>query len=165
MNISIITPHYNDMEGLRHIYDCLSKQTLSIWEWVIVDDVSETNIQHEVSLWHKSIEDNRVRLVFNSTKTNASVCRNIGVENATHENIVFLDSDDSITQQFIANRQVVFKDFAVFMNTAVIDKDERTQNMPKVEAPYLNYFLKAQFIWPITAILWYKPFFNSIGQF
>ena len=48
MNISIITPHFNEFNGIRRIYDCLSKQSSSHWEWIIVDDCSDRIIKNSL---------------------------------------------------------------------------------------------------------------------
>ena len=89
MNISIITPHYNDFNGLQHIYKCLRKQSQASWQWVIVDDLSETSILKQIHYWHQRINDNRVQLICNDKKSNASICRNVGAEIALYENLIF----------------------------------------------------------------------------
>ena len=165
MSISIITPHYNDPNGLLQVYKCLLTQTEASWQWVIVDDLSDLSIRKKITDWHQHIEDDRVKLIFNTHKSNASVCRNLGVDFALYNHIVFLDDDDTISSNFVANRLIKFKDFAVFQNNAVKDKQGNVQILKAVDGRYLNYFLQAKFIWPITAVLWDKSFFNSIGQF
>lgn len=165
MAISVITPHYNDPKGLLQVYKCFSEQTQTSWQWVIVDDLSDAKIRIEIREWHNSLEDNRVKLICNDKKSNASVCRNLGVDNALYENLVFLDADDTVTPNFIENRQIKFNDFAVLKNTAVIDQNKEVQFSTTITGNYLDYFLQARFIWPITAIIWKKTYFNSIGQF
>lgn len=165
MSISIITPHYNDPNGLQQVYKCLLEQTQASWEWVIVDDFSDENNQKKILDWHQGIEDDRVKLICNTQKSNASVCRNLGADSALYGNLVFLDSDDTITSSFLKSRQIEFTDFAVFKNTAVIDQHGEIQFTPQIAGKYVDYFLQARFIWPITAIVWKKAFFNAIGQF
>jgi glycosyltransferase involved in cell wall biosynthesis len=165
MGLSIITPHYNDLEGLKRIYSCLQEQTNAHWEWVIVDDVSEKSILNEVKAWYDLLVNEQVKLICNSDKTNASVCRNLGANAAENDIVVFLDADDYMTSDFVANRQVEVVDFVVFKNTAIDDKYEGVRILPKTTGNYLDHFLKAQFIWPITSILWNREFFNTIGEF
>lgn len=165
MNLSIITPHYNDLEGLKRVYACLQAQTLAAWNWVIVDDTSGAETKQEMQEWFDNLADQKVQIQLNKEKTNASVCRNIGADLAKSETLVFLDSDDKITPDFVANRNVAFTDFAVFKNTAVLDKYRGEIPLFDAKDNYLNYFLSAKFIWPITAILWHKDFFNAIGKF
>lgn len=165
MSLSIITPHFNDLAGLQRIYTYLSLQSSDKWEWIIVDDLSDSNIKPDLETWSNTLSDQRVKTVFNSNKTNASVCRNIGSDLATNDSIVFLDSDDEISNSFVANRRIEFKDFAILKNTAVKDQDGNIQTLTINEENHLNCYLRARFLWPITAILWNKTFFNSIGKF
>lgn len=94
MSISVITPHFNDYDGLLQIYKCLLAQTQASWQWVIEDDLSDTNIRKEIRDCRIDIKDDRVKLICNAKKSNASVCRNLGSNNAIYENLVFLDADD-----------------------------------------------------------------------
>ncbi|KXN98422.1 hypothetical protein LS48_11805 [Aequorivita aquimaris] len=165
MSISIITPHYNGPDGLLQVYKCLLAQTEATWQWVIVDDLSELSIRKKIQDWHEDIEDDRVKLIFNTHKRNASVCRNIGVDFALYNHIVFLDDDDIISSNFVANRLIKFQDFAVFQNYSIIDKHGNIEIKKPLETRYLNCFLQAKFIWQTSCILWNRSFFNSIGQF
>lgn len=163
--LSIITPHFNDLEGLKQIYTCLLRQTDASWDWVVVDDCSDDGIRTALKAYIEAQQDTRIQLLLPPEKSNASVCRNLGAEKAAYQHLVFLDSDDVITEDFVANRQVDFKDFAVFQHTAVLNKNDTKQEVAFVSTNYLDCFLQARFIWPITAILWKKYFFISIGQF
>lgn len=165
MPISIITPHYNDKNGLLQIYKYLQAQTESNWEWIIVDDCSELNLIQKVQAWHKTIEDDRVELILNSEKSNASVCRNIGAERSHFENLIFLDADDRISENFVANRLIEFNDFAVFKNFGIINQNGAIQFSSDHGQNYLDCFLNARFIWQTSTILWKKSYFNSIGRF
>ncbi|WP_452231441.1 glycosyltransferase family 2 protein [Lacinutrix sp. MEBiC02595] len=165
MSLSIITPHYNDLEGLKQVYRCLQEQTLAAWDWVIVDDTSDVEIQKQVKSWCANLENHRVQLLLNTEKTNASVCRNLGADLAKSDTLVFLDADDSITNTFVANRQVVFTDYAIFMNYGILnEKGEKiTKKTPRDN--YLNHFLAAKFLWQTSCVLWDRSFFRKIGQF
>jgi glycosyltransferase involved in cell wall biosynthesis len=165
MSLSIITPHFNDLQGLKRVYSCLQEQTLTSWDWVIVDDQSTIETQQKVQAWFDNLGDCRVQLYLNTEKTNASVCRNLGADLAKSETLVFLDADDKIAVDFVANRNIHFTDFAVFKNTAVLDKYRGEIPLYDAVDNYLNYFLSAKFIWPITAVLWRREFFSTIGRF
>lgn len=165
MSLSIITPHFNNSEGLQNLYKLLCNQTKDVWQWVIVDDCSKESDVTAVKFFFESVSDSRVQLIFNDDKTNASVCRNKGIEFTSFENIVFLDSDDKISTDFVANRTLEFKDFAVFKNTNVITEKGKNILSNSEDSDYLNHFLNAKFIWPITAVLWNKTFLNNLGAF
>ncbi len=165
MSISIVTPTHNDFKGLLEIYTSLQNQTSNHWEWVIVDDRSSSETQNELQGWFHSIKDQRVKLICNSYKSNASVCRNIGAQASTHDDLIFLDADDAISNSFVEHRLISFQDFAIFRNYATIDKNKKVIPSTSIEEDYLNSFLQAKFIWQTSLVLWKKSFFNSIGQF
>lgn len=165
MSLSIVTPHYNDLEGLKRVYACLEEQTDASWDWVVVDDCSDDGVRTALRAYVEAQQDTRIQLLLPPEKSNASVCRNLGAEKATYQHLVFLDSDDVITEDFVKNRQVNFEDFVVFKHTAVLNTDGTQQILTIINETYLDYFLQARFIWPITAVLWHRDYFNSIGQF
>lgn len=167
MGLSIITPHYNDFEGVKKTHQCLLQQGSKDWQWIIIDDCSNPETKKLLQDFITEIETSKVKIIFNTVKTNASVCRNIGVENAIYSNLVFLDADDFISEDFVSNRDIKFNEFAVFKNTNVInEKGENVETSgSNVDADYLDHFLKANFIWPITAVLWDKTFLIKIGKF
>ncbi|WP_028873278.1 glycosyltransferase family 2 protein [Psychroserpens burtonensis] len=165
MGLSFITPHYNDLEGLQRIYTCLQAQTLASWDWVIVDDTSDFEIQKKVKHWIDNLQSEKVQLYLNTEKTNASVCRNLGADIAKSDTLVFLDADDFIGNDFVHNRQIVFNDFAVFINYSILN--EKGEKIIKIHTQenYLNNFLAAKFLWQTSCILWNRSFFKKIGQF
>lgn len=163
--ISIITPHFNDFEGLERIYGCLKEQSSNSWEWLVVDDMSDESVRNSVEDFFQSISDHRVQLILNSSKTNASLCRNIGIDHATHEHLVFLDSDDFIANDFVANRLIPVDEFVVFRNYNIVDeKNEVFSKGSEISNP-IDCFLSANFVWQTTCILWNKAFLTQIGSF
>ncbi|MEM5564587.1 glycosyltransferase family 2 protein [Psychroserpens sp. AS72] len=165
MSLSIITPHYNEFDGLKRIYNCLQEQTDNGWEWIVVDDFSDNNIILKIEEWINDINENRIQFIKNTSKTNGSVCRNQGAEASCYNNLVFLDADDYISKDFVLNRALEFNEFAVFKNFAVVANNTIHTKGSSLNINYLDFFLNAKFIWQTTAILWKKPFFMEIGQF
>ncbi len=165
MILSIITPHYNDIDGLKQIHGFLEQQTKPDWEWLIVDDCSGKAIKAKLDQWLKGLKDDRVRLIFNDEKTNASVCRNIGAENSNNQVLVFLDSDDEISNQFVDQRLVEPREFIVYKNFGIKNSKGEINNSNPPSGHHLNYFLSARFIWHTSSLLWNKDFFNSVGKF
>ncbi len=165
MKLSIITPHYQNFEGLKTIYDCLIKQSSNQWEWLIVDDFSDPDLQVSIQGFFESVSLQNIHIVFNTIKTNASVCRNIGIDRATHTNLVFLDSDDTISEHFVANRLIEVEEFNVFPHYFIQNEKGSIFSSQTVASNYLDYFLKAQFIWQTTCVLWNKGFLIDLGKF
>lgn len=164
MGLSIITPHYNNFKGIKNIYDCLKNQNSSAWEWIIVDDFSDVSTIKLLKNLSNTINI-PVKVIFNTSKSNASVCRNIGIENSIFSNLVFLDSDDIILDNFITNRQVKVEKFIVFKNYKIENEKGEQFLVNVVEKDPLKSYLSALFIWQTTCVLWNKNFLNKIGRF
>ncbi|NIK92536.1 glycosyltransferase family 2 protein [Mangrovimonas sp. CR14] len=165
MAISIITPHFNNFEGIKQIYDCLVKQSANDWEWIIVDDFSEPLVKASIVEYFKQNSNSNIELVFTDKKTTASVCRNIGINLASYKYLVFLDSDDLISDDFVSNRLIEVEDFVVFKNFNLLDEYGNSRPAPSANANYLDHFLQAKFIWQTSCVLWNKAFLKSIGKF
>ncbi|WP_298368907.1 glycosyltransferase [uncultured Lutibacter sp.] len=165
MKISIITPHFNDFEGIQQTHTCLVNQNTDQWEWIIVDDFSDISTKESLKAYFKEHNSTNIKLIFNDKKTNGSVCRNIGIDYVTAEKLVFLDSDDLISEDFVSNRLIDVQDFVVFKNSNILDEHGNNKPAPNVASHFLNHFLQAKFIWPVTAILWNKEFLIKIGKF
>lgn len=164
--ISIITPHRNDLGGLQNILDCLKQQTVSNWEWIIVDDYSEGFIRQSLQQFLKANSHFPIDIVFNKACLGPSSARNIGAKKTSSQSFVFLDSDDTIGVKFVENRLLKVSDFIVFSNMNKINQlgTEETR-FSEIRSDFLENFLKARFSWQTTAILWNKTFFNHIGGF
>ncbi|WP_417558708.1 glycosyltransferase family 2 protein [Mesoflavibacter zeaxanthinifaciens] len=165
MSLSIITPHYNDLTGLEKIYSCLQNQSHTTWEWIIVDDFSNKAVLEILNKWHLKLVDVRVRLFCNNKKTNASVCRNIGIDQASYNQLVFLDADDLILENFVANRLLDVEEFTVFKNYKIISKNNEIIFSKAFKSKPLDSFLKANFLWQTTCVLWDRTFLMKIGKF
>ncbi len=165
MSLSVITPHFNDFDGIKQTYNCLLKQDSNQWEWIIVDDYSEVSVKETLKEYFDSHVSSNVKLIFNDKKTTGSVCRNIGVDNASYDHLVFLDSDDIVSEDFVSNRSVEVEDFVVYRNTNILDENGNNKPSPTATSNYLDHFLQAKFIWPITSVLWNKQYLIKIGKF
>lgn len=90
--ITIFTPTYNRAHLLPRLYESLKCQTVSDFEWLIVDDGSVDNTEEIVKEW---ISDNIINIRYirrpNGGKHRAF---NTGVVNAMGELLFCIDSDD-----------------------------------------------------------------------
>ena len=90
--ISIITPTYNSANFIQETLNSISEQTFRDFEVIIIDNCSDDgtiNIVKEHELYLSNI----IKVHYNEIK-NVSISRNIGIENASGEFLLFLDSDD-----------------------------------------------------------------------
>ncbi len=101
-SISIIIPTYNRAHLIGETLDSILAQTYSNWECLIVDDGSTDESQTVFDNY--AAIDSRFRFFKRppSKPKGANACRNIGLENATGDYVIFFDSDDLMTENHIA---------------------------------------------------------------
>lgn len=97
--LSIIIPHYNNPQGLNNLLDSIPDNPLI--QVIVIDDRSNKEIDLYNELKLKKEKDNTL-FISNDFKTKgAGSCRNIGLEHANGEWILFADSDDFFVDGFI----------------------------------------------------------------
>ena len=171
--ISIIIPTFNREEFIAETLNSIHNQTSNNWECIIVDDGS---IDNTIQIINKFIEaDNRFQLLLRKNMPKgASACRNIGAENSKGNYIVFLDSDDLISPQFIENRLEAIKnnqkvDFIVYpsfvFKQKVGDLNILYNILDKPDNKDISRFLDNDNPWHTTGPVWKKSSFWKIGGF
>lgn len=96
IKFSIIIPNYNKEEYVRDTLDSVFNQTYKNLEVIVVDDGSTDNSINIINEYNvKLLHANRKR---------AGGARNIGIDNATGDYIIFLDSDDYFTNEFVIEK-------------------------------------------------------------
>lgn len=95
---SIIVPAYNTGEAIRRCIDSIVAQSLDDWELIIVDDGSKDATPAIIDEYAR--RDGRICAVHipNGGVSNA---RNIGIEQAKGEYVMFVDSDDWIEPDYL----------------------------------------------------------------
>jgi len=167
--VSIITPNYNGAKYIAETIRSVMAQTYENWELIIVDDGSTDDSENVVApfLSEKVFFLHRPEARVKGGNT----CRNIGIENAKGEYLMFLDSDDLLApfcleQRVAALRKYKDNDFIVFnMRNFVKDVDDGTVfTRLKTNNP-LNHFLGQDCIWQTSAPIWRTEFVKKIGMF
>ncbi len=95
-NVSVIVPVYNVEKYLKKCIESIISQSLKDIEIILVNDGSTDNSLKICQQFSKM--DNRIRLI-NKANTGVSDTRNTGIEEATGEYIMFVDSDDWLEKQ------------------------------------------------------------------
>ena len=94
--ISVIMPAHNAEKYLSLAVGSVLRQSLSAWELIIVDDASSDNTAN--LLQTLSAADNRLRVLRTEKNIGPGPARNLGMENARGEYILFADADDELHQ-------------------------------------------------------------------
>ena len=90
--VSIIIPIYNTEKYLSKCLDSVINQTLKDIEIICVNDCSPDN---SLSILKKyASKDDRIKIINNEINRNLGMARNIAMEAAKSDYIMFLDSDD-----------------------------------------------------------------------
>ena len=92
MKLSIITPYYNTLSYTKKLAEILEPQLTNETEWIIVDDgCNELELDKlKAKVYH-----------LDHNTGGASIPRNIGLDKASGEYIVFIDSDDLVVSNYI----------------------------------------------------------------
>jgi len=90
--VSIVTPAYNAELWLPRLIDSIVNQTLSDWEWIVVDDMSTDRTLDIAQA--AALRDIRIKVIPLPCNGGVANARNLGLDAATGEYICFLDADD-----------------------------------------------------------------------
>lgn len=147
--VSVIVPIYNVEKYLHKCVDSILKQTLTDFEIILIDDGSTDNsykICHEYALKESRIQ------VLHKENAGVSSARNLGLDNAKGEYIIFIDADDWILEDMLQNMyekaiadnaDIVYSDLKILFNehTEVLHIAKYDSNKVNM----LNNFIKSTF--------------------
>lgn len=100
MKVSIIVPIYNVQIYLRECLESLINQAFDDYEIILINDGSTDNsgtIAEEYENNYKNI------ILINTMNSGLSSARNTGIKNANGEYLVFVDSDDYVSSDYISS--------------------------------------------------------------
>lgn len=128
MRFSVIVPIYNTEKYLDKCIQSVLCQTLSDYELLLIDDCSTDS---SLTIACKYQSSDHVAILRNSSNSGLSKTRNIGIEYASGDYIVFLDSDDYIDQNalFDLNKLICENNFPDIIYNGFVE--ERGRNKEK----------------------------------
>ncbi|MCL2326902.1 MAG: glycosyltransferase family 2 protein [Bacteroidetes bacterium] len=159
--ISIIIPVYNRQELVKEALGSCLWQTYQNWECIVVDDGSTDNTWQ--SLEEYAAKDKRIKIFKRLREPKgASYCRNIGVEKSKGDFLMFLDSDDILSQDCLnyrVNKTFEYKNYdALIFPTAIFSdsiKNPKYQwNKLIKEEDDLIRFFNMDMPWHTSGPLW-----------
>lgn len=166
--VSIIIPVYNRSHLISATFNSVVEQTYTNWECIIVDDGSTDQAVLIIEGYLK--KDERFKFIKRPENRlkGANACRNFGKKNARGDYILFLDSDDLLSNNCLENRidyvqsnpqydLVIFSmgHFLENHKNCYEDKNRRVVNL-SIEDTILEFALGKNLPWNIT-----RPFFRS----
>ena len=169
--VSIIIPTYNRAHLIEETLDSVLAQTYTNWECIIVEDGSNDKTVQVIEIFIS--KDNRFKLLHrNRDPKGAPTCRNIGLEFAKGDYVIYLDSDDLLAPFCLEQRVNLFKenqlnDFLVFKSLLFVDKPFSNGFYWNIdnEENDLARFIKLDALWQTSGPIYKKEFLIKIGGF
>lgn len=169
MLVSIITPNFNGSKFITETIQSVISQTYEKWELIIVDDGSTDDSENKI----QPFLSEKIHFVKRpqNRKKGGNTCRNIGIEQAKGDYLIFLDSDDILAPYCLEQRVSAINsygklDFIVFnmenFHSQIGDGFLFTRLETKNP---LNHFLGQDCIWQTTSPIWKSSFVKEIGMF
>ena len=93
--ISVITTVYNVSEYIDKTIQSMLAQTFTDWEMVLVNDCTQDDSVEKIQKY----DDSRLVLINNKENVGAGMARQIGINNAKGDFILFLDGDDWLSEE------------------------------------------------------------------
>lgn len=128
--VSIIVPVYNVKKYLRRCIKSLINQRFNSYEILLIDDGS-TDGSAKICDEYATVENIRV---FHKSNGGLSDSRNFGIERANANYISFVDSDDYVTEDYIANLYslITANDAEIAAAPSIIMKDGKVDEQKKI---------------------------------
>jgi len=159
-------PNYNKATFLAETFNSVLNQTFTDWEIILVDDGSTDDSREIIANF--ALKDKRIKAVYREKQINGgSVCRNIGIDKAIGEFIMFLDSDDLLSPMCLEKRVEIIEnnkqlDFAVFPMGSFLKKvGDLTYSWNPVKEKALENFLSHELPWAICQPLFKTRFLKE----
>ena len=115
MKISVIIPVYNTGERLRRCLDSVVAQTFEDFECIVVDDGSKDQSPQVIDEF--AAKDSRF-IAIHKPNGGVSTARNVALDRAEGEWIVFVDSDDILKEHHLAKMHSVVNSEIDFVYTS-----------------------------------------------
>ena len=109
--VSIITASYNYENYIVETIQSVLNQTFKDWELIVVDDGSSDNSVNVIKDF--CLKDERIKFFQHENGVNKGLCETIklGISKATTDWIVFLESDDTITPDYLEKKFNIIEKF------------------------------------------------------
>ncbi len=131
--VSIVIACFNEERYISSCLESVRNQTYQNWECIVVDDASTDGSVR--TAWGPAQADERIRVVRHTRNAGLSAARNTGLRLAGGELVTFLDGDDFLAPDSLADRVLHFVRHesdpvvaGVYCGTALAPEDARPQD-------------------------------------
>lgn len=167
--VSVIIPTRNRRDLLRETIESVRAQTYPHWEAVVVDDGSDDGTAEMIEALCR--EEPRIRyMAREGAVAGANACRNQGMAASRGEYLIFLDSDDLLAPECIAERMRALEScleasFVAFMGEmfAVRPGDIALYHNVFTDVSDLDRFLALDNPWHTASPIWRREALLRLG--
>ena len=164
--IAVIIPFYNSIGFLTETITSVKNQTYSDWECLLIDDGSDDGSEQIAQDAQKN--DRRFRYILDPDKgRGVSASRNLGIELANGEYVLFLDSDDLLLPDTLDKREYVMRNApeleVAFFQVEAFGLDSFLFTTLKKD--YIRSFLSFDFPFQTSSSFWKVTFLKQLGGF
>ncbi|XPV77267.1 MAG: glycosyltransferase family 2 protein [Desulfovibrio sp.] len=165
MLISIIIPNYNYAQYLPSLFLSLARQTFphDQAEIIFVDDGSTDDSVEIATRWKEILDYREIHIITQSHVDRPGPVRNTGVQHAKGDFLLFIDSDDTLSPQYIeecAIRMNLRPEVDVVYTDCIIGgENSRLMQLPKFSPGHM----KVQNIVMSTALVRTETFLKTSG--
>ena len=109
--VSIITASFNYENFIKETIESVLNQTFKDWEMIIVDDGSSDNSVNVIKEYCQ--KDSRIKLFTHPNNENRGLGETLklGIKNSSADYLVFLESDDTISENYIGQKFKIFAQY------------------------------------------------------
>ena len=104
--VSVIVPIYNVERQLNRCISSIVNQRYSDLEIILIDDGSPDRCGEMCDMWERN--DKRI-IVVHKENAGLGMARNTGLDIAKGEYVVFIDSDDYVTEDYVESLMIAMK--------------------------------------------------------
>lgn len=113
MDVSVIIPTYGRVKDLEDCLHSIIIQSVLPKEILIIDDTPDDSIENVCKRKKKQFQDKKINLIYirNYKEPSSAIARNIGIEHAKGNIVLFLDNDVILDENYIREILKVYQDY------------------------------------------------------
>ncbi|MGC1245005.1 MAG: glycosyltransferase, partial [Spirulinaceae cyanobacterium] len=146
--VSVVITTYNRLNFLKEAVSSVQAQTFQNWELVVIDDASPDDTWD----WLTELQNEHIRVFRQEKNSERSAARNRGLKEAKGEFIMFLDDDDKLRNNALADLvKPLINDSQVVATVGARWKYKEGVYAVKIDHPIIKF---KRVIWPELLAGW-----------
>lgn len=131
--VSVIITAYNCENSIKRCIDSVAKQSMQDFEVIVVNDGSTDNTESKV-FECKELLGKKLKYYYKEN-TGVADTRNYGLDKATGEYIMYIDSDDYIDENLLLKQEENMDSHVDVIKYKMIQVNEKGEEIEKIDGP------------------------------